>query len=183
MKILLTLPRPLFPPDTGGKIRSLNIFARLAKRAEIHAVSFAASDAAAGKVYNVGGDERVSLADLARLLVELNGGGEWVLTPYPADRRPIDIGDYYADFVRDEAQALGYTLDQVRNWTPPAITGCALPVRRFWRIDPNDHPAIPSCKIRNPFRRLRSTACGPESGVNSSDAPRRPTSIPPIVGA
>jgi sugar transferase (PEP-CTERM/EpsH1 system associated) len=41
MKILLTLPRPLFPPDTGGKIRSLNILARLARRAEIHAVSFA----------------------------------------------------------------------------------------------------------------------------------------------
>jgi len=41
LKILLALPRPLFPPDTGGKIRSLNIFARLAKRAEIHAVSLA----------------------------------------------------------------------------------------------------------------------------------------------
>ncbi len=41
LKILLTVPRPLFPPDTGGKIRSLNILARLARRAEIHAVSFA----------------------------------------------------------------------------------------------------------------------------------------------
>jgi len=41
MRILLTLPRPLFPADTGGKIRSKNIFARLAHRAEIHAVSFA----------------------------------------------------------------------------------------------------------------------------------------------
>lgn len=41
MRMLLTLPGPLFPADTGGKIRSLNIFSRLAKRAEIHAVSFA----------------------------------------------------------------------------------------------------------------------------------------------
>ena len=41
MKILLTLPRPLFPADTGGKIRSLNIFSRLAQRVEIHALSFA----------------------------------------------------------------------------------------------------------------------------------------------
>src|SRR5260370_14247297 len=40
MRILLTLPGVLFPADTGGKIRSLNIFSRLAKRAEIHAVSF-----------------------------------------------------------------------------------------------------------------------------------------------
>lgn len=41
MKVLLTLPRPLFPPDTGGKIRSLNILSRLAKRVEVHAVSLA----------------------------------------------------------------------------------------------------------------------------------------------
>src|SRR5215831_5757968 len=49
MKILLTLPGPLLPADTGGKIRSLNIFSRLAQRAEIHAVSFVnpARDAAA----------------------------------------------------------------------------------------------------------------------------------------
>lgn len=41
MKILLILPRPLVPADSGGKIRSLNIFSRLARRAEIHAVSLA----------------------------------------------------------------------------------------------------------------------------------------------
>jgi hypothetical protein len=32
----------------------------------------------------------------------------------------LRMGDYYADFVRDEAQALGYTLDRVRTWQPPA---------------------------------------------------------------
>lgn len=41
MKILLATPRPLFPADTGGKIRSLETFSRLAKRFEVHAVSFA----------------------------------------------------------------------------------------------------------------------------------------------
>jgi glycosyltransferase involved in cell wall biosynthesis len=41
VKILLSLPRPLFPADTGGKIRTLNIFSRLAKRMEIHAISLA----------------------------------------------------------------------------------------------------------------------------------------------
>src|SRR5262249_17431216 len=41
IKILLPLPSLFFPADTGGKIRSLNIFSRLGKRAEIHAVSFA----------------------------------------------------------------------------------------------------------------------------------------------
>lgn len=41
MNILLTLRQPLVPPDTGGKVRSFNIFSRLAKRCSIHAVSFA----------------------------------------------------------------------------------------------------------------------------------------------
>ena len=41
MKVLLAFPRPLVPADTGGKIRSLEIFSRLAKRMEIHAMSFA----------------------------------------------------------------------------------------------------------------------------------------------
>ena len=41
MRILLTLPRPLFPTDTGGKIRTLKIFERLVTRHEIHAVSLA----------------------------------------------------------------------------------------------------------------------------------------------
>ena len=41
MDILLTLRQPLVPPDTGGKVRSLNILSRLARRARIHAVSFA----------------------------------------------------------------------------------------------------------------------------------------------
>jgi polysaccharide biosynthesis protein PslH len=39
MKILLAFPRPLVPADTGGKIRSLQIFSRLSQRAEIHAIS------------------------------------------------------------------------------------------------------------------------------------------------
>jgi hypothetical protein len=32
----------------------------------------------------------------------------------------LRMGDYYRDFVRDEAQTIGYTLDQVRGWEPPA---------------------------------------------------------------
>ena len=53
--------------------------------------------AARGHVFNLGGTEVVSLADLARLMVDLNGGGECVHKEFPADRKRIDIGDYYAD--------------------------------------------------------------------------------------
>ena len=53
-----------------------------------------------GNVYNLGGDCTISLKDLAALLVDVNGGGEFRIRPYPADRKPIDIGDYFGDFRR-----------------------------------------------------------------------------------
>jgi UDP-glucose 4-epimerase len=57
----------------------------------------AASDASPGHVFNVGGDRVISLKELANLLVEVNGGGEYEQRPFPVDRKRIDIGDYYAD--------------------------------------------------------------------------------------
>lgn len=57
-----------------------------------------ASDSANGKVYNLGNTEVVSLKTLAEMLVRLNQGGSVELTPFPADRKAIDIGDYYSDF-------------------------------------------------------------------------------------
>ncbi len=60
----------------------------------------AASEAANGEIFNLGGDCVISLNDLAKLLVEINGGGEFIKRSYPADRKRIDIGDYYADFNR-----------------------------------------------------------------------------------
>ncbi|HLI22654.1 MAG TPA: NAD-dependent epimerase/dehydratase family protein [Stellaceae bacterium] len=49
-----------------------------------------------GKVYNLGGERPVSLDELAELLVKANGGGTFVRHEFPAERRRIDIGDYYA---------------------------------------------------------------------------------------
>lgn len=60
----------------------------------------AGSESANGQVFNLGGTCVISLKDLASLLVEVNGGGEYNLRPFPPDRKAIDIGDYYADFSR-----------------------------------------------------------------------------------
>jgi len=57
----------------------------------------AASSATDGQVYNVGGDCVVSLRELAEMLVAAQGGGTFTVRDYPADRKRIDIGDYYAD--------------------------------------------------------------------------------------
>ncbi len=52
---------------------------------------------AVGEVFNLGGPPPVTLQRLAELLVELNRGGSFVVRTFPADRRKIDIGDFYAD--------------------------------------------------------------------------------------
>jgi len=64
----------------------------------------ALNPAAAGKVYNLGGEERIGLLALAKLLVELNGAGEVSLVPFPPERKAIDIGDYYGKFDKITAE-------------------------------------------------------------------------------
>jgi UDP-glucose 4-epimerase len=52
---------------------------------------------AAGGTYNIGGGPPVTLDDLARLLIEIAGTGQFVRCEFPPDRKRIDIGDYFAD--------------------------------------------------------------------------------------
>ncbi len=68
----------------------------------------ALDERANGQVFNLGGEPVISLHDLARLLVEVNGDGEYAMREFPADRKRIDIGDYYADFSRIR-DALGWS--------------------------------------------------------------------------
>ncbi len=64
----------------------------------VNALLLAAADGRAdGRVFNLGGLEVVSLEALARLLVEVHGSGSFVVRSFPAERKRIDIGDYYAD--------------------------------------------------------------------------------------
>ena len=54
---------------------------------------------AVGEIFNVGGDP-VTLDDVARLLTEIEAGARYELVPFPADRRAIDVGHYYADWTK-----------------------------------------------------------------------------------
>ncbi len=85
----------------------------------------AASDEANGQTFNLGGEGVVSLKELAELLVEVNEGGQFVQRSFPADRKRIDIGDYYADY-----SAIGRAL----GWAPcvPLREGLAQTLR-FYR--------------------------------------------------
>jgi UDP-glucose 4-epimerase len=74
----------------------------------VEALLLAAGAESNGATFNLGGEAAVSLKQLADLLIEVNGGGEYDLRSYPADRKRIDIGDYYANSGRIE-HALGWT--------------------------------------------------------------------------
>ncbi|MBL7064957.1 MAG: NAD-dependent epimerase/dehydratase family protein [Anaerolineae bacterium] len=71
----------------------------------VEALLLAAADSTAdGQIYNLGGDEPINLLDLAELLIELNGGGSYRIVPFPADRKRIDIGDFYGDYTKIRTQ-------------------------------------------------------------------------------
>jgi UDP-glucose 4-epimerase len=77
----------------------------------------AASPDAVGRVFNLGGVEVVSLKDLAAELVKVAGQGSYVVREFPADRKKIDIGDFYAD---------GSLIERVLGWRPKVPIGDAL---------------------------------------------------------
>ena len=57
----------------------------------------AATPAAEGCAFNVGGEGAVSLKALADALVAANGGGRYAIKEFPLERKRIDIGDYWSD--------------------------------------------------------------------------------------
>jgi len=64
---------------------------------------------AVGGVFNLGGVGKISLRDLAVLLVEVAGQGQVRIRPFPADRKKIDIGDFYSDW---------RLIESVLGWKP-----------------------------------------------------------------
>jgi UDP-glucose 4-epimerase len=69
----------------------------------------AATRAAEGGVYNIGGEGALTLKELAEALVAANGGGEFVVKDFPAERKAIDIRDYWADDT---------TFKRIAGWQP-----------------------------------------------------------------
>ena len=69
----------------------------------------ATRDEALGKVFNLGGKPIVSLSDLAKLIIQANGSGEYEAKEFPEQRKKIDIGDYYSDYS---------LITNLLNWQP-----------------------------------------------------------------
>ena len=68
-----------------------------------------ALDACNGEVFNVGGTQPVSLRDLATELVAIAASGRVEFVGWPADKKAIDIGSFYADSSK---------FTRATGWTP-----------------------------------------------------------------
>jgi dTDP-glucose 4,6-dehydratase/UDP-glucose 4-epimerase len=53
---------------------------------------------AVGQIYNLGSKEVVSLNELAEIIVSAAGVGTFQKIPFPAERKAIDIGDYFSNY-------------------------------------------------------------------------------------
>ena len=68
-----------------------------------------ASDVCNGEVFNVGGETPISHRDLTAMLIEIAGRGRMTFVEWPAEKKAIDIGSFYATSAR---------LRQVTGWAP-----------------------------------------------------------------
>ncbi|HET9358484.1 MAG TPA: NAD-dependent epimerase/dehydratase family protein [Vicinamibacterales bacterium] len=77
----------------GGQLRDF-VFVDDAADAFLRA---GASDACNGQVFNVGGQEAITLRELVELLISVAGTGRYRLIAWPPEKKAIDIGDFHAD--------------------------------------------------------------------------------------
>lgn len=90
----------------------------------VHAMLTASQDNNCfGEIFNLGSQEKISLIELATMMKEIHGSGELKIMDYPAERKKIDIGDYYSSFNRfktltgwEPAQSLKQTLQRTLDY-------------------------------------------------------------------
>lgn len=77
-----------------------------------------AGEAADGEIFNVGGNEPISLYELAERLIALTGRGVALGVPFPPERQLIDIGNFYSSSGK---------IARVLGWQPRVPLSVGLP--------------------------------------------------------
>ena len=133
-----------------------------------------ATDSVNGEAFNVGGEEHISHRDLVKMLVEIAGSGRYTFVEWPADKKVIDIGSFYADssLFRGRTgwapsvslrEGFARTFDYYRKHLPRYV-------ERQFRLTRSSRPKTP------PTSRRRSIACSRAAG--SCSAPKSKRSNP-----
>jgi|SRR3989344_2043346 len=58
----------------------------------------ASTDKSNGQIYNLGHHDPVSLNEFVKILIEVNGHGEYEIVPFPEERERIDVGSTYCSY-------------------------------------------------------------------------------------
>lgn len=92
--------KPILVFGDGNQLRDFNYVDDVVEALLLAALNPRAD----GQVFNLGSREVVSLTRLAQMLVELHPGARFEIVPFPPERKAIDIGDYYSDYSKVEAE-------------------------------------------------------------------------------
>lgn len=94
---------PLTVYGDGNQLRDFNYVDDVVEAMLLCAKSHAAD----GQIFNLGGDDVVSLKTLAKMMSDLVSGAKYTIIDFPEDRKKIDIGDYYSDYTKIR-EAIGW---------------------------------------------------------------------------
>jgi UDP-glucose 4-epimerase len=97
-----------------------------------------ASPACNGESFNVGGERPISLRDLTAMLIDVAGSGRVTYIEWPPDKKPIDIGSFYADSTKFKkatgwqpavafedglARTIAFYREHLKRYVDPVATG------------------------------------------------------------
>jgi dTDP-glucose 4,6-dehydratase/UDP-glucose 4-epimerase len=124
--------RPLTIFGDGSQLRDFNYVDDC-----VSAILLAASrPEAQGKVFNLGSREVVSLDELAAMMIDLGWPGRVERVEFPADRKAIDIGDYYGDSRLIEATLGWKPVVGLRDGLKRTVEYYAAHWRHYWSAEP-----------------------------------------------
>jgi len=106
-----------------------------------------ASTSAEGKIYNLAGEEPISLAGLANLLIGITGRGTIESKPFPPERRLIDIGNFYASSQKIESELGWRPQTSLRQGLTQTVEFYSKNRKYYWNPDagtlPRSQPTAP----------------------------------------
>jgi UDP-glucose 4-epimerase len=110
-----------------------------------------AMDQADGQVFNLGGERPYSLREIAELIIGIAGSGSLSITPFPPERKIIDVGSVYSDYTK---------IERALDWRP--TVGAEEGLRRmieYYRVH-RDRYWSPGEAADDPVQRPQAAAPG-----------------------
>ena len=95
--------KPILVFGDGKQLRDFNYVDDVVEALLMSAIS----DNANGKIFNLGSNEIIDLRSLANMVTGMQKNGRYEVVPFPPERKAIDIGDYYSDYMKIN-NALGW---------------------------------------------------------------------------